>query len=307
MSRKIKYDVDYKLQRFSLNLKEMIRHIKNIHPAAYSPISDLITYNPLPNKELRQIDPFIFLNHHGLQIYPPNNSGLPFGPHPHRGMETVTFILEGDILHMDSVGHESIIKSGGIQWMTAGKGLIHAEISSETFKKVGGNLEILQLWLNLPAKHKMTEPKYIGLQKDEINTFELDQGKVRVQLISGMWNGQKGSIQPLNPVFLSTVYMKQDGTFIKEIPKDENVFFYVVKGKVNTSGKEMSFRNLVEFQNEGQIIEVLAVEDTIILFGHAKPFNEPLISQGPFVMNSQQEIIQAYQDYQDGKFGTWKY
>src|SRR3954463_14436808 len=113
--------------------------IKQIHNAEYAPIANLITYSVLPAMKVDQIDPFLFLNHHGYQQYAVNNSGLPFGPHPHRGMETVTFILEGDILHKDSTGHESVIEAGGVQWMTAGKGLIHAEISSDKFKREGGD------------------------------------------------------------------------------------------------------------------------------------------------------------------------
>lgn len=136
-----------------------MKTIKKIHQAEFRPIADLITYSPIPTRTLDQIDPFLFLNHHGPQVYPPNNNGLPFGPHPHRGMETVTFIIDGDIAHHDSGGHTSVINNGGVQWMTAGKGLIHAEVSSEQFKKAGGKLEILQLWLNLPARLKMTTPK----------------------------------------------------------------------------------------------------------------------------------------------------
>lgn len=115
-----------------------MRKIKKIHSAEYRPIADLITYSPLPTRSLHMIDPFLFLNHHGFQTYPPHNNGLPFGPHPHRGMETVTFIVEGDIMHKDSSGHESVIGPGGVQYMTAGKGLIHAEVSSSEFKKEGG-------------------------------------------------------------------------------------------------------------------------------------------------------------------------
>ncbi|MFN3801062.1 pirin family protein [Belliella pelovolcani] len=282
-----------------------MKTIKRIHPAAYHPIADLITYNPLPSHNLRQIDPFIFLNHHGHQTYPKNNNGLPFGPHPHRGMETVTFILEGDIMHMDSGGHESVIEAGGIQWMTAGSGLIHAEVSSEKFKKEGGDLEILQLWVNLPAKHKMTKPKYIGLQKDEITSFKLDNGKINVQLIAGEWNGNQGSFETISPITLSTIHMSEGSGLTKEIPQEENIFFYIVKGAVQVQGESIPFRNLVEFNNDGESLTVKASEDAIIILGHAKPFNEPMVAQGPFVMNTQQEIMQAYQDYQAGKFGTW--
>ena len=144
-----------------------MKTIKANHKAEYQPIADLVTYRAMPTKQvtMNQLDPFIFLNHHGWQEYKPGNNGLPFGPHPHRGFETVTFILEGDLTHKDSSGAESVIKAGGVQWMTAGSGLVHAEISSEEFKKKGGPLEILQLWVNLPAKYKMTQPKYVGLQK----------------------------------------------------------------------------------------------------------------------------------------------
>lgn len=288
-----------------IHTRLIMKTIKAIHTAAYHPIADLITYNPLPSYKLKQIDPFIFLNHHGHQTYPKNNKGLPFGPHPHRGMETVTFILEGDIVHKDSAGHESVIEAGGIQWMTAGSGLIHAEVSSEKFKKQGGDLEILQLWVNLPAKHKMTKPKYTGLQKEEINHFKLDDNKVNVQLISGEWESQKGSFETISPIMLSTIHLKVGGKFTKSIPQEENVFFYIVKGSVELQGEKIPFRNLVEFNNDGESISVKASEDAIIILGHAKPFNEPMVAQGPFVMNTQQEIMQAYQDYQAGKFGSW--
>src|SRR6187399_1332144 len=145
-----------------------MRSIKKIHNAVYEPVADLDTYRAIPSGSIDYIDPFLFLNHHGPQVYPPRNRGLPFGPHPHRGFETVTFILTGELAHRDSAGHESVIKEGGIQWMTAGAGLVHAEISPEEFKRQGGPLEILQLWVNLPPRLKMTPPRYIGLQRDEI-------------------------------------------------------------------------------------------------------------------------------------------
>jgi redox-sensitive bicupin YhaK (pirin superfamily) len=220
-------------------------------------------------------------------------------------METVTFILAGDIMHQDSGGHESVIESGGIQWMTAGRGLIHSEVSSSKFKKEGGDLEILQLWINLPAKLKMTEPRYSGLQKEEINHFLLENEKVNIQMIAGEWNGHKGSFETLSPIFLSTITMEKGGKFNKTIPVGENLFFYVVRGEVKILGEKIPYRNLVEFTNDGGNLSVEASNDTVLIFGHAKPFNEPMVAQGPFVMNTQQEIIEAYRDYQQGKFGSW--
>src|SRR5687768_4949462 len=190
-----------------------MKTIKANHKAEYEPIADLVTYRAMPTKHvaMNQLDPFIFLNHHGWQEYKPNNNGLPFGPHPHRGFETVTFILEGDLMHKDTSGAGSTIKSGGVQWMTAGSGLVHAEISSEEFKENGGPLEILQLWINLPARHKMANPKYTGLQKEEIPVATWDDEKVTAQIVSGNWNGVQGNIQPLTDISLACIHFKKGG------------------------------------------------------------------------------------------------
>lgn len=282
-----------------------MRPIKRIHKAEYRPIADLVTYSPMPTQTLRQIDPFIFLNHHGFQTYPAQNQGLPFGPHPHRGMETVTFILEGDIMHKDSSGHESVIGPGGVQYMTAGRGLIHAEVSSDEFKRKGGDLEILQLWLNLPAAKKMIDPNYLGLQKEEIPSFKLDSGKVKVQQLFGEWNGVNGGFKGTFPLNMCTISLEKGSKFEKEIPAEENIFFYLVRGVLSVNGTDVMFRHLVEFTNNSEKIQVEALEDSILILGHALPFDEPMVAQGPFVMNTAQQIREAYQDYQDGKFGSW--
>lgn len=284
-----------------------MRSIKQIHKAEYAPMDDLITYRALPTRSVDYIDPFLFLNHHGPQVYPPNNNGLPFGPHPHRGMETVTFILDGDIVHKDSGGHESIIVSGGVQWMTAGRGLIHSETSSENFKINGGKLEILQLWLNLPAKLKMTTPFYKGLQKEEIPLVEMDNGKVIVNLISGDFNGKKAAFDSSTNVQLNTIYFKPTSKMNLEIPVENNIFFYLIKGKINVNGTDVNALYLAEFSNDADGISLSAEQESILLFGHAKPLNEPVVAQGPFVMNTEEEIQEAYSDYRQGKFGIWNH
>ena len=177
-----------------------MRSIKRIHRAVNAPIDDLITYRAMPSNTIDHLDPFIFLNHHGPQKYKSNNHGLPFGPHPHRGFETLTFILKGDLVHWDSGGGKSIIREGGIQWMTAGSGLIHAEISSDEFKKSGGCVEIIQLWINLPSRLKMITPKYTGLQKDGIPVKEMDNGKTMIHTISGISGEKKGRLNP-SPIY----------------------------------------------------------------------------------------------------------
>lgn len=282
-----------------------MRTIKKIHKAEYRPIADLKTWSPLPTRSLQMIDPFLFLNHHGPQKYNANNRGLPFGPHPHRGMQTVTFILEGDIMHKDTGGHESVITAGGVQWMVAGRGLIHAEISSQEFKKSGGDLEILQLWLNLPARLKMAEPFYLGLQKDSIPIIPLNDGKVNLDLISGNWGDIQGAFKPETDVFLSTINFEEGSELTLTVPETHNIFFYIIRGKLRVNGKVANALELVEFNNDAQQVNVVAESNSILLFGHAQPFNEPVVAQGPFVMNTEEEINQAYQDYQQGKFGKW--
>ncbi|MCS7018517.1 MAG: pirin family protein [Cytophagales bacterium] len=282
-----------------------MRIIKQIHAAAYHLIADLITYSPLPNASLSHIDPFLLLNHHGYQVYPPDNRGLPFGPHPHRGMETVTFIVAGDIMHRDSQGFRSIIKAGGIQWMTAGSGLIHAETSSEEFMRSGGELEILQLWLNLPARLKMTKPNYIGLQKKDIPTSIVGE-KVHLQLIAGVHEGLRGAIQPLTDLFLCTVELQPGAQWHTEVSAERNILLYTVRGSITINGQYVPQRQLVEFTHQGTHLHMSSQEPALLIFGHALPFNEPIVAQGPFVMNSPAEIRQAYADYQAGKFGVWQ-
>lgn len=280
-----------------------MRTIRKVHKAEYRPIADLITYSPMPTRDLRMVDPFLFLNHHGPQNYLPNNNGLPFGPHPHRGMETVTIILEGDIAHKDSGGNNSVIESGGVQWMTAGSGLIHSEVSSEEFKKNGGPLEILQLWVNLPAKLKMTKPAYKGLKKGEIPEVSFDDGKGTAQVISGNISHTAGAFNTLTEIHLATLFLKPEAIFEATVPLDHNILCYVIKGEIKVNGEIVSALHLVEFNNDQETLRLEALSESIVLFGHAKPFNEPVVARGPFVMNSMEEIQQAYQDYEQGKMG----
>ncbi len=256
----------------------------------------------MPTRQLRMIDPFLFLNHHGPQKYAPGNNGLPFGPHPHRGMETVTFILDGDIAHKDSGGNNSVIESGGVQWMTAGRGLTHAEVSSEKFKKEGGPLEILQLWVNLPSRLKMTDPAYKGLQKDEIPVASFDDKKVLAQVVSGDLNGTRGAFETLTDIHLSTLFLKPDGVFSTKVPTGHNILCYVIGGEIKINGEIIQSLHLVEFNNDSEELRLEALTESTVLFGHAKPFDEPVVAQGPFVMNTMEEIEQAYEDYQQGKF-----
>ncbi|MEQ9330812.1 pirin family protein [Thalassobaculum sp.] len=284
------------------------RTVKALHAAQRDDIGDLVTRRPLPGPGLDQVDPFLFLNHHGPQSYGPDNHGLPFGPHPHRGFETVTFILQGSLAHHDSGGHESVIEAGGVQWMTAGSGLVHAEVSPEDFKRSGGDLEILQLWLNLPSRLKMTAPAYTGLQRADIPALASDGGRVTVNLIAGEYEGKAGPFRPLTGVFMSTVELTAGGRVVLPAPAGRSVFLYVVRGDLRIAGTEAGgtevggFR-LVELNDDGDTVEIEATGDAAVLYGHADPIGEPVVSYGPFVMNSREEIEQAVRDYRAGRFG----
>ena len=278
------------------------RTLKRLHPAQRDDIADLTTRRPLPGPAIPQLDPFLFLNHHGPQVYPSNNRGLPFGPHPHRGFETVTFILEGELSHLDSGGHESVIGPGGVQWMTAGRGLVHAELSPTAFKQKGGPLEILQLWVNLPSRLKMTAPNYLGLQGDAIPKVEA--AGATIEVISGVVDGVTGPFPSLIGVEISVVRLPSGGTVSAPVAQGRTVFLYVVSGEIAVGGQRASAWNLVELNDDGDAVAFDSPSGAVALLGHAAPIGEPVFAHGPFVMNTREEILQAIDDYNVGKFGT---
>src|SRR3954466_13805942 len=273
-----------------------MRTVRKQYRAIRDDIGELHTWRPLPNDKISQIDPFLFLNHHGPQVYPPRNHGLPFGPHPHRGFETVTFIVEGSLVHRDTGGHESVIERGGVQWMTAGRGLEHEEVSPPEFLDRGGPLEILQLWINLPSRLKFTEPAYTGLQKAGIPSFAA--GGATINLISGTWGDHPGPIESITDVHMMTVALMAGARIVLPAPRGRNVFFYVVRGQLAMGD---AF-HLLDMNDDGDEMEIEAVADSLILFGHAAPLREPVVAHGAFVMNTRQEILDAIRDYQAGKF-----
>lgn len=274
------------------------RKITSLHKAMRDDIQDLVTRRPVPGHELAQVDPFLFLNHHGPQTYPANNNGLPFGPHPHRGFETVTFILDGSLAHHDSGSGESVVETGGVQWMTAGSGLVHAELSPEAFKQTGGPLEILQLWVNLPARLKMTEPNYIPITASQIAERQVADG-VTMRAVSGT---PDAPITSLTDVMLATVEMHTGTRAVLDAPAGRSVFFYTVRGTCRIGETTVPEHHLAKL-DDGDSIDVSSEDGCVILFGHADPIGEPMVAHGPFVMNTEAEIVDAIRDYQAGKFG----
>ena len=186
--------------------------------------------------------------------------------------------------------------------MTAGRGLIHAEVSSEAFKKKGGPLEILQLWVNLPKRLKMTEPKYEGRQRDQIPLITEDSGKVEINLTSGSYKEHTGGFKPLTDVTAMTVNLKEGAEFNIRIPKERNIFFYVISGSVKVNETSASQHEVVLFKNEHEDLQIKAKSEAKLLLCHARPWNEPVVSYGPFVMNTHEDIQKAIEDYQAGLF-----
>jgi redox-sensitive bicupin YhaK (pirin superfamily) len=279
------------------------RTVRAQHAPQREDIGDLVTRRP--GHSLEQVEPFLFINHHGPQVYPPRNGGLPFGPHPHRGFETVTFIVEGSLVHRDTAGHDSAIAAGGIQWMTAGRGVEHSETSSDEFRERGGPLEILQLWLNLPPALKMTEPRYTGLPKDAIPELPIAHGRGAVHLIAGTWDGNTGPIASLTGTELMTIDLAAGAAATLPAPRGRAIFLYVVRGRIDAGGAIADAFHLVEWNDDGDTIDVVAMDDSLLIYGHAEPQRAPIAAYGPFVMNTQQEIAQAIRDDQAGRFGAF--
>ena len=281
-----------------------LKNVLALHPSRREDIGDLVTRAPMQGPQSGvQVDPFIFLAHHGPQVYPPNNRGLPFGPHPHRGFETVTFILDGELTHSDSGGHVSTIGAGGVQWMTAGSGLVHAELSPDEFRRNGGPLEILQLWVNLPARLKFTQPRYQGLQGAQIPKVKTPDGKASLALIAGQWNGATGPVESITGNFMSVIDARAGAKLEFDGLEGRSVFLYVVGGAVRVNGRDAVEHTLVQLSLSGDKLVLEVSTGARLLFGHGQPIREPVVAHGPFVMNTVDEIRQAIVDYQAGKFG----
>ncbi len=277
------------------------RSVLSIRTAQREYIGELETRNALTDPTDRTNDPFLILGHHGPQVFGPNNHGMPFEDHPHRGFETVTFILEGDLVHTDSGGHRRTVTRGGVQWMTAGAGVVHNEQVTPAFLRTGGLLEIIQLWVNLPARLKGMPPKYIGVQADGIPSVPLGGGKLH--LVSGEYAGVIGPIHSLTGVFMSWADLPADERTVLPAPRGRTVLLYVMRGEVLVGGNAAKGGDLVRLSDDGDAVTLEASSDATVLFAHADPIGEPIAAHGPFVMNTEAEIKQAFRDYRAGLYG----
>ena len=234
------------------------------------------------------------------------NNPFDLGPHPHRGFEPITFLIQGEQLHRDSLGHESIVKAGDVQWTTAGRGIIHAEGPTKEFVRKGGTLEGIQLWLNLPAEKKMIPANYQHIKNDDFSIVSSEEGKVKIQIIAGNLKGKLGKISTQTSVNAFMIDIEENGFYEIEVPQEHQSLVYLLNGKV-TINEDMILKKdnnqLIEFHQNGEGFSIRGNEKSKLLFLSGTPLKEKVASYGPYVMNNQTEIMEAMRDYQMGKMG----
>ncbi|XP_074653304.1 uncharacterized protein LOC141907531 [Tubulanus polymorphus] len=250
-------------------------------------------------------DPFLMLDHIGPVDYKPGEAqGAP--DHPHRGFQTVTYVIDGGVKHHDSAGNTGILKSGWVQWMTAGSGIVHAEMPIDDIYVNGGRSEGFQLWVNLPKKYKMIPPSYSDVSPDSIPT--IDTGKVVVKVLAGEHDGHKSPVHTRIPILMLDIHLQQGSEFTLNIPEGHNAFAYVWRGKgyLGHEQKPAQMGNVALLSERGNKFLMTAdnLQDCHVLVCTGLPIKEPVVRHGPFVMSTNEEIQQAIRDYQNGKLGS---
>ncbi len=282
------------------------RSVSNMLYAQMVDMGGFPVRQPLPTQKVEQVDPFLLLHHADIKApmhIEPDNAGI--GPHPHRGFSPVTFIFKGGVHHRDSRGNDSTIYAGGAQWMNAGMGILHSERPPHDIHEIGGRQEIIQLWINTPAAHKFDQPAYFPLSAEDAPTYEGDDEKVKVRIFSGELLGVKGPIPSHTDVNTATIEFKKGGKISVELPTSHNALLYLLDGKLTLEGFGLvDGLNAIVFKKDGDGITIEALEDTRVLLLSGEPLNEEVVSYGPFIMNTQTQIMEAMRDYQMGKMGV---
>jgi redox-sensitive bicupin YhaK (pirin superfamily) len=251
---------------------------------------------------MERMDPFIMLDYASRYHFPPTGKPKGVGVHPHRGFETVTIAYKGSVAHHDSAGGGGEIKEGDVQWMTAASGVLHKEYHAESFCASGGDFQMVQLWVNLPAKDKMSTPKYQAIENSNIPKIKVDGGIVEV--IAGAYQDHKGAASTFTPVNMLNAKLTSGGSATFSFPSNHNTCILVIEGEVILNNTEdVPLDHLALFKNEGETFTIKASQDSIVLILSGAPINEPIAAHGPFVMNTREQIMEAFQDYELGKFG----
>ncbi|WP_299055689.1 pirin family protein [uncultured Polaribacter sp.] len=286
-----------------------MKQLKTIQHKVASPFVNMGAIKlrqPLPSEGVENVDPFLLLHHYGPYAISEFNNPFDLGAHPHRGFEPITLLFKGEQLHRDSLGNEMVVKAGDVQWTTAGRGIIHAEAPTKEFVKKGGDLEGIQLWLNLPAKHKMMTPKYQHLEAANIPRVSSEDSKVELHIIAGNQQEKQGPITTQTSVNVFTVYADKDGEMKVELPETHQSLLYLLEGAIVVNGTEVLEKGadqMVVFNQDGNTITLKAKEKSTILIVSGQPIKEKVTQYGPYVMNTQTEILEAMRDFQQGKMG----
>ncbi|SOD20154.1 pirin family protein [Pedobacter xixiisoli] len=276
-----------------------------LNPAAPHMVGDgFRVHNFFPSGYKIKMDPFYLLDYNAKIEFSPTNKLRGVGVHPHRGFETVTIAYQGAVAHHDSAGNSGVIYPGDVQWMTAASGILHKEYHEENFSKKGGTFQMVQLWVNLPAKYKMSTPKYQALANNNIAKHKLPNNGGLIEVIAGEYLGTKGSASTFTPIELYTLKLKTGTKVILTSPANYNTALVVIEGSISVNDTEQAATNqMVHFTNDGSEIAIEAKEDSVVLFLSGEPINEPIAQYGPFLMNKPEELQQAIEDYNTGKFG----
>ncbi|RON48855.1 pirin family protein [Pseudomonas frederiksbergensis] len=264
------------------------------------PVRTLFSYDTMG----KHISPFLLLDHAGPAEFTPTTERRGVGQHPHRGFETVTIVYDGEVQHRDSTGSGGTIGPGDVQWMTAASGIIHEEFHSDDFAKRGGTLEMVQLWVNLPAKDKMADAGYQTILDRDIPNIPLKDDAGNLRLIAGEFDGQTGPSRTFTPIDVWDIRLNAGKLLTLDLHEGRNTALVVLRGTVQVNGLELVREGqLALFERDGHQLSLEANNDAVVLLLSGEPIDEPIVGHGPFVMNSEQEIHQAFADYQSGRFG----
>lgn len=264
------------------------------------PVRTLFSYDNLG----KHISPFLLLDHAGPAEFTPTTARRGVGQHPHRGFETVTIVYKGELEHRDSTGSGGKIGPGDVQWMTAASGILHEEFHSEAFAKSGGTLEMVQLWVNLPAKDKMADAGYQTILNGDIPSIALANDAGSLRLIAGEFEGHKGPSRTFTPIDVWDLRLNAGKLLTLDLREGRNTALVVLRGTIEVNGVESVRQGqLALFDRKGDQLTLQASEDAVVLLLSGEPIDEPIVGHGPFVMNTEQEIHQAFADFQSGRFG----
>ena len=252
--------------------------------------------------DMERMNPFIMLDYNSKHFFAPTDIPRGVGVHPHRGFETVTIAYNGKVEHHDSAGGGGVIGEGDVQWMTAASGVLHKEFHETEWAKEGGIFQMVQLWVNLPKKDKMSNPKYQAIKNSEMTKVDLGENGF-IEVIAGDYNGNKGPAFTFSPVNMMNAKLKTGGKAEFNFPANYNTCLVVIEGNIKVNDENVATDHFVLFENEGETFTIEATEDAIVLVLSGEPINEPIVAHGPFVMNTREEIVQAFNDVNLGKFG----